>query len=458
MKYIRECWSRSKAYRVLLILAVIYAVLRLAIQVFLFSDAMRPEAVAEGVQVSADLQQSYIASARHFQAREDLYLTGSLEHVEAHYLYSPAFAFFFSPLLLLPLQILLPLMLVIHVVAYGLLYVWWQRIFEQNNLSRLASQWARLLPLYLVFTVFWDDLAYMNTYIIIALFATFLIDAIMQEKLGWASFWLGAVILPIKPHWAFALALPLLLGRYRFFIKLLGGAVVAYLIVAGVTILAGGVEYGIRQYQDYFSFLSRLTRDYPWWGPDRPFLGYNHSVLQIVLYLFGVSEANMRLATILKLVLLLPLGWVSLKFLRNPPRQAGSEIPQTALALVFALYLGAFIWLDMVWELSLAMVIFAYLLATTEHKGTRLLLWALFGPYALLDIWRLVSYIALGDDVLYEGAYVLTDPLTYIPWIMMVLLAFYALLLRRLSRLSTRGSELPADNLKFGGIASHPTA
>ena len=85
-------------YRVLLILAVIYAVLRLAIQIFLFSDAMRPEAVAEGVQVSADLQQSYIASAQHFQARQDLYLKGSLEHVEAHYLYSPAFAFFFSPL------------------------------------------------------------------------------------------------------------------------------------------------------------------------------------------------------------------------------------------------------------------------------------------------------------------------------------------------------------------------
>ena len=93
-------------------------------RVFLFSDAMRPEAVAEGVQVSADLQQSYIASAHHFQAGEDLYLKGSLEQVEAHYLYSPAFAFFFVPILLLPLQILLPLMTVIHLAAYSLLYIW----------------------------------------------------------------------------------------------------------------------------------------------------------------------------------------------------------------------------------------------------------------------------------------------------------------------------------------------
>jgi hypothetical protein len=436
VKDIKAEWSQSKIYRVLLILAVIYAVLRLAIQIFLFSDAMRPEAVAEGVQVSADLQQSYIASAQHFQAREDLYIKGSLEHVEAHYLYSPAFAFFFAPLLLLPLQILLPLMLVIHLAAYGLFYVWWGRIFEQNNLLQVARLWAQLLPLFLVFSAFWDDLSYMNTYILIALFATFLIDAILQEKLGWASFWLGAVILPIKPHWAFALALPLLLGRYRFFLKLLAAAALAYLIVAGITILAGGIEYGIRQYQDYLAFLSRLTRDYPWWGPDQAFLGYNHSILQIFLYFMGVSAANMRLAMIVKLILLIPLGWISLKFLRNPINQAGKDVPETALAIVFAFYLGAFILLDMVWELSLGIVIFAYLLATTGQKGTRTLLWILFGSYALLDIWRLVSYMALGDSVLYEGAYVLTDPLLYVPWIMIVLLVFYGILLFRLSRFS----------------------
>lgn len=436
MNDLKAQWSQSKTYRVLLILAVIYALLRLAIQIFLFSDAMSPQAVAEGVQVSADLQQSYIASAQRFQTREDLYLKGSLEHVEAHYLYSPAFAFFFAPILLLPLPVLLPLMVVVHLAAYALLYIWWHRIFKQSHLHQVASQWVRLLPLYLVFSPFWDDLSYMNTYIIVALFATFLIDAILQEKLGWASFWLGAVILPIKPHWAFALALPLLLGRYRFFLRLLIGAALAYLIVAGITILAGGVEYGIRQYQDYFAFLSRLTRDYPWWGPDKPFLGYNHSIMQIILYALGVSAANIRLATIIKLILLIPLGWISLRFLRKPVNQAGSEVPEIALALVFAFYLGAFLWLDMVWELSLGIVIFAYLLATSEQKGTRVLLWALFGPYALLDIWRLISYIALGDDVLYEGAYVLTDPLIYVPWIMMVLLLFYALLLRKLNKSS----------------------
>jgi len=432
---IKKCWSGSKVYRVLLVMAVIYAVMRLAIQVFLFSDAMRPEAIAEGAQVSADLQQSYIPAAQHFQAGEDLYLKGSLEILEFHFPYSPAFAFFFMPVLLLPLKVLVPLLVVLHVVAYWIFYIWWDRIFQKNNLQHVANMWAWTLPIFLAFSAFWDDLAYMNIYLITALFATFLIDAVMQERLGWSIFWLGAVILPIKPHWAFAAALPLLLGKYRFFFKLLAGSIIAYLAIAGITILAGGPDYVFRQYQDYFEFLARLSRDFPWWGPDKPFLGYNHSVRQIVLYYLGLSSANMRLATVIKFILLVPLGLVGLKFLRHPIGKAGTEIPETTLALTFALYLGAFIWLDMVWELSLSLVIFAYLLATSGQKWIRILLWGLFGPYALLDVWRLASYIGFGDSILYEGAYVLTDPFIYIPWIMLIILVFYALLLSKLSKI-----------------------
>lgn len=436
MNRIRECWSSSKAYRVALVAAIIYAVLRLAIQVFLFSDALQPEAIAQGAQVSADLQLSYIPAAQHFKAGEDIYLKGSLDVLEYHFPYSPAFAFFFGPILLLPLNVLVPLLVILHILAYVLLYIWWDRIFEQNNLHHAAVTWAKMLPLFLVFSVFWDDLAYMNIYLIVALFSTFLIDAILQEKLGWAIFWLGVVILPIKPHWAFALALPILVGRYKFFFQLLIGSLLAYLAVAGITIAAGGVDYGLRQYQDYFGFLARLSQDFPWWGPDKPFLGYNHSIKQVVLYYLGVSQTNMQMATIVKLLLLVPLGLVGLKFLRHPLGKAGYQVPDVALSFAFALYLGAFIWLDMVWELSLALVIFAYLLATVESKGVRTFLWILFAPYALLDIWRLVSYIGLGDAVLYEGAYVLTDPLIYVPWIMIVLLVFYALLLNKLNRYS----------------------
>ena len=424
-------------YRIVLIAAIVYAVFRLAVQIYLFSGALQPEAIAQGEQVGTDLQRSYIPAAQHFRAHEDIYLKGSLEIIELYFQYAPAFAFFFGPLLLLPLTILIPLLVILHIAAYWLFYVWWDRIFQRYNLQSAAKMWAWILPLFLVFSVFWDDLAYMNIYLIIALFATFLIDAIIQENLGWSIFWI-AVILPIKPQWAFAAVLPLLLGRYRFFLKLMAGTIIAYLLIAGATILAGGVQYGIQQYKDYFGFLGRLSRDFPWRSsPDSPFLGYNHSVMQIFLYYFGVSPTNMRIATLLKLVLLAPLGWVGLKFLRSPNKKPQREIPETALALAFALYLGAFIWLDTVWELSLGLVIFAYLLATTNERWSKTVLWALFAPYALLDVWRLASYIIFGDSILYQGAYVLTDPIIYVPWIMVTLLVSYVLLLKKLTIFAT---------------------
>ena len=434
MNGIRESWSSSKTYRVLLVAAIVYALLRLAMQVYLFSDALSNQSTAEGAQISSDLQLAYIPAAQHFRAGEDLYLKGSLEVLEYHFNYAPSFALFFMPVLLLPLNIQVPLLVIVHIGVYILFYLVWARIFEKNNLTTVAVMWTRLLPLYLVFSVFWDDLAYMNIYLLTALFASFLIEAVLDENLGWAIFWLGVVIMPIKPHWGFAVIVPLLLGRYKFFFKLLAGSVVTYLAVAGITIFAGGVEYGIRQYQDYFAFLARLSRDFPWRGPDQPFLGYNHSILQIVQYYFGVSARNMQVAAVLKLSLLFPLAWVSLNFLRHPLHKPGREVPEIALTLAFAFYLGAFIWLDMVWELSLGLVVFAFLLATTQQKTVKIAFWVLFAPYALLDIWRLVSYIAWGEKILYEDSYVLTDPLIYVPWIMMVLLAFYAVLLFRLNR------------------------
>ncbi len=434
MKSIRQSWAESKLYRGLLVAAILYTLLRFAVQVFLFAESITPQAIAEGTLVSADLQFSYIPAAEHFRDRQDLYLKGSLKILELHFPYSPAFAFLYAPLLLLPIEILVWVMVVIHLVAYWLLYTGWSRIFRQTNLSKAEKLWARMLPLFIVFTVFWDDLALLNIYLIVALFATFAIEAVLKEKIGWASFWLGVVILPIKPHWAFALGIPLLLGRYRFFLRLLLGTLLAYLATVLVTILGGGVDYVFGQYRDYFEFLGRLSRDFPWWGPDKPFLGYNHSVMQTILYFFGVTESNKLLATIIKLLLLIPLGLVALKHLRNPIRKSGHEAPETALALGFALYLGALIWLDMVWEISLGLVIFVFLLILIEQKWIRTALWVIFFPYAALDIWRLFSYLTFGDDILYDGSYVLTDPILYVPWILVLILVFYGLLLQKLSQ------------------------
>ena len=56
LKRIRENWSASKTYRVLLVAAIVYALLRFAVQVYLFTDALTTQSTAEGAQISSDLQ------------------------------------------------------------------------------------------------------------------------------------------------------------------------------------------------------------------------------------------------------------------------------------------------------------------------------------------------------------------------------------------------------------------
>ncbi len=433
MTDIRTQWTSSKTFRVLVILALVYTVLRMGIQAILLVDMTSASVSAPEGQVASDLD-IYVNAARHFLAREDLYLKGTLEHLETHYPYSPAFALMFMPILLLPMPVLVPLDVLFHIAAYVLMYIYWGKIFKRLQLTSASHALVNLLPLWVVFSAFWDDVAYLNIYIIMALVATLFINALLEENLGWAIFWLGVIILPIKPQWAFAAALPLLLGRYKFFIRLIVGSAIAYLLVAGATILIGGVGYGVQQYTDYIAFLARLSRDFPWRGPDKPFLGYNHSIVQTVVYFFGISPTMMKVATLVKLLLLAPLGIVSLRYLIYPLNKRGDEVPRLALDFAFALYLGAFIWLDMVWEISLGIAIFTYLIGTLEDKRIVNFLWVVFVPYAFADIVRLFSYIIFGDAILYDGSYVLTDILTYLPWIMVVLLSFYAVILWRLNK------------------------
>jgi hypothetical protein len=380
--------------------------------------------------VPADLQ-IYLDAAKHFKYREDLYLKGSLARLEDHYPYAPFFAFIFRPFLWFSPEIVTLIHTLLHVLAYGFLYVKWGQIFDHLQLVRAKRMLAWTLPVWLLFTDFWSDLAYLNIYLIMTLIGTLFIESVIKENLGIAVLWLSLII-QIKPHWAFAAAVPLLLGRYRFFLKLVGLTVVVYLAVVALLISVAAPSYVIQQYVDYARFLGRLSRDFPWRGPDTPFLGYNHSVKQIFVYLLGISSKTMHLATAGKILLLLPLGWVCLQQLLLPVKRAGYAVPTLSLDLAFALYLGAFIWLDMIWEVSLGIAVFPYLIATTGRKELQALLWVIFLPYAAVDLLRTVSFSIWGTEVIAPGPYILTDPSLYIPMVMMVILVFYIVLLRRL--------------------------
>lgn len=437
MSEIRTLWHKSKVYRVVLVLALIYTVLRLGVHGFYLATLLIPERLPEWVgaehqsSVPVDLQ-LYLDAAHRFRNGEALYHTARRIEV---YQYSPSYALFFTPFLSMTPTSLVIFQTIIHIAAYLLTYLWWEKLFDNLHLEMAKTTLASTLPIWLCFSAFWSDLGYLNIYIPMVFIGSLFIEAALKENLSQAVIWLTLILL-IKPHWAFALAVPLLLGRYRFFAKLILLAFTGYAIVVIFTMLMGGMDYVWTQYGEYVRFLTRLSHDFPWRGPEEAFLGYNHSIKQIVVYMLGNHSWVFRLATAIKLLFLLPLGLIGLRFLRNPPRKPGVGLPELALDWTFALYLGVFIWLDMVWELSLGIVIFPYLLATLDHQRDKVLIWAVFLPYALIDFIQVVSFALFGMDIVAPGLYVLTDPSIYVPLVMIVILTFYALLIRRLWRSS----------------------
>jgi hypothetical protein len=373
----------------------------------------------------------YLDAGNHYRDHEDLYLQGSLEYLETHYLYAPIFALLFVPFTWIDPGITVIIHTLLHLIAYIVLYIWWDRIFSKLKLkddcARDVLAWT--LPVWLIFNGFWGDLYYLNIYIPMALVGTWFIEAIIDQRLGWSVFWL-VLILQIKPHWAFAAAIPLLLGQYRFFGKLLAWTLPLYVLIIGLFIVVAGPDYGINQHREYVEFLGRLTRDYPWRGSDLPYLGYNHSIRQTMYYYFGISDATFYVTLAIKVLLLIPLGLTGLRYLRHPHH---SKV--IGLEWAFALYLGVFIWLDVVWEITLGIAVFTYLLSVIQDRRVIRAVWVIFMIYALGDVIQFLSYsieMASGIKLMDHDAYVLTDPNIYIPATMLVIVLFYGILVTRL--------------------------
>jgi hypothetical protein len=351
------------------------------------------------------------------------------------YQYPPVFALAIRPLLWMSPAANLTISFLLRLVGYAVLYIWWGRIFRRTKIRQAAEIWAWTLPIWLVFRVFWSDLAYMNIYIITAMFATLFIDAILSENLFLSVLWL-TILLQTKPHWIFALAVPALLGRWRFFLRLLLGSIVVNTAVIAGFLLAVGPAYGWEQSVNYPRFLASLSSTFPWLTRDMGFMGYNHSILQIAVFLFGNSAGSFYLATVAKLLLLVPLAIICIRQLLHPIRRGGYEVPELALGLAFLLYLGVFISMDMVWELSLGCAVFAFLLVAHERERIlRIIMWVVFMLYTLTDLWQIVSYAVFGDQIITENGYILTDYSIYIPMVMIVILVFYLVLTKRLWRL-----------------------
>lgn len=441
MHYLRQAWRESKVFRIILVVAAVCAVLRLAVHGAYLAMMLYPNSGvmggmpewtgAEGEPMVPDDLRIYLDAASRLRSGQNLYLQEDVSRME-FYQYAPSFALLFTSFLWLPRGVVAIIHTLLHILAYVLLYKEWGRIFRRLDLKRASKMLIWTLPVWLVFSAFWSDLGYLNIYIFMALFSTLLIEAILSRKLVWSLVWLS-IILQTKPQWAFAVVVPLVMGQYRFFLKLLAMAIIVYIAIAGLTSLAIGPSYGWQQHIDYFQLLQRIqSGNYPWRGPDARFLGYNHSIKQIIVYLMGEASSVLRLATVIKFLFLMPLVVVVFRSVRYFVEQVDNISLRISLDLAFLLYLAAFIWLDVVWELSLSIAVFTYLLASLEQRGEKMLVWAVFMPYAMVDFWQLMSVAVFGMDVVAPGLYILTDPSIYVPLVMIVILVFYGLLIKRL--------------------------
>lgn len=429
MESLHQVWSKSKWYRFALISAIVWFVLRLAIQVIYASGAM-PELTGEdGLPVDLPV---YLDAAQAFVHRQDLYPQGFGDSI-LYFHYSPLFAMLSTFLLWFPERGIAIIGTLLSIVVYVLLYFKWMQIFKQLSMFDVAEKMAYTLPVWLFFSAFWGLVTYLNVGILVALVATWLIDNVLKERLGLSALF-AVLLLVSKVMWIFPLALPFLLGQRKFFFKLAFLVAFLYTALLGVSMIVAGPAYILEQYSQYFTHLQRLTNEYPWHTHDViPFLGYNHSIKQILIFVFGIAPWVFNMATMVKLLILLPfafLGW-RLYRLDNIP-----DVAMLKIGLVFGLYLGAFIWLDMVWDVLLGIVIFPFVLTLVRARWQKALVWAVFLLYALVDVIQFFSYMIGGDSVVVmQGAYVLTDPSLHFPLTMAVILLFYVIITRKLWQL-----------------------
>lgn len=410
-----QLWRTSKLFRVILIIGVVYGILSLGIQVYYLSGQMNENAQVE-VPIDAVV---YMGAAERLLAQQPLYplpLTA-----EEFFQYSPVFALFVSPLRQLSPGSLVVVLSLVHLIAYPVLFWRWRGLFRQLGLVSAERCLVASLPLWIVFEVFWSDWAYMNIYVLVALLGTLLVEAVLAERAVAAGLILS-FILAVKPQWAFAAAIPLLLRRWRLLVVMLTVAGVVYLGLVGATILATSWQYGVQQYADYFRFLAALPSNYPWPTYKTHALpGYNHSIMQWTIYWLGNYRFSHIFATLLKGMVLTPLAVIVYRIWRSAAVSAEHK-----LDLAFLLYLGTFVWLDWLWELALMVVMLPYLWADGKRWARFILVGV--GVVASLNIWRLSVTAMWGLDS--EGK-LLFDPARSIPLYLFALLGLYVILVRK---------------------------
>ena len=416
---LRQQWRNSSSFRLWTALAFAGLVVNLALTVLWQMEVF----TFEDTPPANDLK-IYLEAGNRFLGHENLYTAPRADF--GLYAYSPAFAALLGILTLLPYKLVWMVDALLHIIIYWGIYGRWFRIFREQELNSAAEALIRLFPLWIIFTGLLYEIAYMNIYIFMAFIATLLLEAMLYQQTGKAILWLS-ILLVIKPQWGFALGIPFLLGQWRFLARVIGGALLTYLAIFAMMALFTG-QYALQQYREYFQFLRSIPDTFVWNTLTREgHIGYNNSLMQLVIFFTDRALSSVLLTTAIKILVSLPLIGIYWRYRRDPARKANSAF---ILEWAFSLYLLAFLWLDVVTELTFGIVVFTYLLGTLVTPGMKNLARFAFLPYALTHIWItftgiLSFFVPLPDLVI--------DPSLFIPFILIAMLGLYGLVLWQLN-------------------------
>ncbi len=328
----------------------------------------------------------------------------------------------------LPFRLLAIVYWAIIVICLPVAWIVWRRVFSifLPNSPNLMTAW---LPVWLIYSQWFADQNYLNIYTVLIVLTGALTLAVTRERTGLAVF-LAVLILQTKPHYAFPLILPLLLGNRRYFIKLLAGVTIAYLAVAAATVLAVRPSYGLALYGDYARFLTSIQANYPW---SSYYLGYNHSWYSIIHWIFGIQSWVPTAVTAIKIVSFVPVGWLAWRVLRGRV----VDRPIAALGIALALHLWSMTLLDQLWEVSLAIVAFMFLLATAAPIIRRAAIF-IGVPFTLLGLAQLVGW---GVAILADRSMDQLDITARVPTLMATAVGLCALVLLTVEGRSRLGHE-----------------
>jgi hypothetical protein len=402
----------DRRHKIVWLAAVVWCTLHLlgfTGAVLFMSDYTRTE-VAEW----SDLV-TYLDAADTLRDRAPLYDLTAWDDVMTYH-YHPVFALVFSVFLGLPFRLTSLVWMLIQIAAYlGGLVVWYRVLLALNLPTTAYRVW---LPLALVFTEWYANIAYSNIGSMLLLLAGLLTLTLLDEKPGAAGI-VAAAILLLKPQWLFPLILPVLFRRWRLLVRVGLALVAIYVAVNGLYLLVVGPDYGLDTLRDYATFLTRLNENYPWQTGGGTFEDMNHSWRQIYLSYLGDRAWVPAVSELTKVVMLIVPGLLILRAWQR--KVTAVDSPWLALWFVGLGYVVAMAMLAQLWDAFGGIVFFLFIQAAPERAIRR---WSwLFLVYAVYELPGALSMVTGWDWLLLPQSVPLTMLALLVLYMVLVMLA-----------------------------------